>query len=278
MKKIAFFGYDFLYSSLETLLNYNYNVKWLFTFTTDNIVNFNEKVSKLATANGIQIIEEAVTAQQIETLKKEGCELLVVAGYPYRIPIVPDMPKGINIHPTLLPEGRGPWPMPIVILNGLSSSGVTIHKLTRHLDSGDILAQQEFPISELEDLETLSFKIQIHSKNLLIKVLSDFEFYWDNAYPQGEGTYWPMPTFDDRELNWNSSVIDISKVARAFGKFDSLAKFGNKEWVVQDLSVWQENHNFNPGDVVLESNREFLVAAKDGFVCIRFFKIDPDFE
>lgn len=40
----------------------------------------------------------------------------------------------VNLHPALLPEGRGPWPMPTAILRG-KSSGVTLHKLAEESDA-----------------------------------------------------------------------------------------------------------------------------------------------
>ena len=87
-----------------------------------------------------------------------------------------------------------------------------------------------------------------------------------------------MPDESDRTLNWNYDVERLKKISKAFGKFDSFAVFDNKEWVVQDINVWHENHNLVPGTVVHRMNKEVVIAAKDGYVCLRFYSIDPDFK
>lgn len=279
MKKIAFLGYDFFYSAFESLLKNNYEIKWLFTFECDNKVNFNTKIVSKAKEVGADIFYDRISKNNIEDLRNAGCDLIISAAYPYKIPIIEHSPFMINVHPTLLPIGKGPWPLPIIILKGLSESGVTIHKVSERFDSGDILIQRGFKVFDNENLETLSCKTQITAEKMLLDLLADFENKWENAKPQGkDGEYWAMPTFEERTLNWNLSVIEIDRIARAFGKFDSLATFDSKDWVVQDLTVWSEKHNLASGTLVHLTNREALVAAADGYVCIRFFSIDPDYK
>jgi methionyl-tRNA formyltransferase len=42
----------------------------------------------------------------------------------------------INFHPSLLPKYRGPNPISWVLINGEKKTGLTIHKLTKGIDSG----------------------------------------------------------------------------------------------------------------------------------------------
>lgn len=58
---------------------------------------------------------------------------------------------------------------------------------------------------------------------------------------------------------------------RVFGKFMSLARFDNTDWLVEDVSVWKAKHDYKCGEVVLRGNREVVLAAQDGFVCLRHF-------
>ena len=278
IKKIAFLGYDFFYSSIESLAKSGIKIGAIYTWQDcDNIYNFNEKVIKLANEVGAELKFDRITEKDIEELSKENYDLIISAAYPYKIPVVSSMPPCINVHPSLLPNGKGPWPLPLIILKDLNVSGVTIHKINEEFDSGDILIQESFKVDENENLETLSCKVQICANKLLLKLVNDFSHYWDNSKPQSKGEYWRMPTFDDRQLDWNKSVKEIDRISRAFGKFDSLATFNNTDWIVQDLSIWEENHTFIPGTVVHTTNKEVVIAALDGFVCLRFFKIDPDF-
>jgi methionyl-tRNA formyltransferase len=275
--KIAYFGYDFFYRCLEHLSGAGHEVVKVFTYKTDNKYNFNDYIISLADSSHIPVQFSKVTPSDIYNLRESGCELLVVAAYPYKVPILEDcIIKGINIHPTLLPEGRGVWPLPYIILNGLKNSGVTIHKLEEKIDSGDILLQQSFDIMDIENLESLSCKCQLTAVSLLEKLLKKFDFYWSNAQKQGVGSNWAFPSIEQQTINWDSSVHEISRITRAIGKFESRAKFDDKYWVVQDAVVWAENHRYIPGEVVHRTNKEVVIAAKDGLVCLRFFEIDPD--
>jgi methionyl-tRNA formyltransferase len=277
--KIAYCGYDFFYGNLEMLFDMGYEIVKIFSFETDDKYNFNYKVKEIAGRFSIPVQLQRISREDIIELQSNGCELLISSGYPFKIPVLDSLPlRGINIHPTLLPNGRGPWPLPYVILNDLDRSGVTIHKLSNELDEGDILIQESFSLSENENLETLSCKCQITAIPLLKKCISDFDSFWNNAQPQGSGTYWSMPDETTMALDWNKSVFEITKTARAFGKFDSCAILDDLHLVVQDLSGWVQEHTFKCGEVVHRTNKEILVAVKDGFVCLRYFDLDKDYQ
>src|SRR4051812_951212 len=56
----------------------------------------------------------------IEGLKKEGCDLFIVASYGKILPAeVVNMPKHktLNVHPSLLPRYRGAAPLPTTMLD-----------------------------------------------------------------------------------------------------------------------------------------------------------------
>lgn len=273
--KIAYCGYDFFYTCLEKLVKAdNVEVLGIFTFPTDNHYNFNVNMHRIAEDNGISITEERITKEDIQELfEEQGCDCIVTAAYPYKIPVnATERFKGVNVHPTLLPIGRGQWPLPLTILKQLSDSGVTIHKLNESFDAGDILLQESFKIGEREDLETLSCKAQMLAEKMISKLFNDFDKYWDNAVPQGEGEYWEYPSLKEMSFNFEMTVKEIDLIVRAYGKFDSCVNFLGKSWLVWDVNAWEESHDYKPGTLVHKTNKEYLFAAKDGFVCLRFFE------
>lgn len=275
--RIAYCGYDFFYTCLKKLLSMKQiEVVKVFTFKTDNKYNYNKYIMKLAKENRIPVTTRKISENAVRNLfRKEHCDCIVTAGYPYKIPVIRETAfRGVNIHPTLLPQGRGSWPLPFVILKGLEKNGVTLHKINEKFDEGDILLQRSFPISEREDLETLSCKCQIMAEQMTETVFSDFERYWDHAVPQTGGEYWNYPTSEEMSFDFSMSVRDIDRVVRAYGKFDSCVKFSGKAWLIWDASCWQEKHNYQPGTIVHTTNKEYLIAAKDGFVCLRFYEED----
>jgi len=52
----------------------------------------------------------------------------------------------VNVHPSLLPQYRGPSPAFWALYHGEDESGVTIHRMTTKIDQGDIVGQHRFSI------------------------------------------------------------------------------------------------------------------------------------
>ena len=277
--RIVYCGYDFFYGCLEELVkDKNNTIVKIFTFETDNKYNFNDKIKSIASENKIPITYDKPTEEELFRLfDKDKVDVIITAGYIYKIPIInhPNF-KGINIHPTLLPKGRGPWPLPWIILKNEEYSGVTIHRLTDDMDKGPILLQEKFKVLDNEDLETLSCRSQVLAKKLITEVISNFDYYYDNAKEQGEGEYYPYPTDEDMTFNGLMKVEDIDRIIRAFGKFDSCTSFLGKNFLVHDATCWKEEHKYKPNTIIHITNKEVLMAVLDGFVCIRYYEEDKD--
>ena len=107
----------------------------------------------------------------------------------------------INYHPSLLPKYRGPNPLPEILINGETYSGVTWHLVTEKIDQGDILAQEKFKIKlkdTIEDLQKKSFSI---AGELLYGLFDEFEEGTVNKIPQNEAeaTYCSKMTKEKRD-------------------------------------------------------------------------------
>ena len=120
--KVIYLGIDMLYPVLDSIIDQGCNVMKLFSCPTDNVTEFNTRVLKTADKYNIPYTLNKITETDLIEFKEAGCDLLVCAGYYYRVPILETLPM-VNFHPSPLPLGRGPWPMPIILLNGLPYGG-----------------------------------------------------------------------------------------------------------------------------------------------------------
>ncbi len=271
--KIAYCGYDFFHVCLAALIDAGLAPSWVFSVDCDNRYNYNHYITRLCQQHGIPLSLERVSESHLRQLADAGCELLITAAYNYRIPdLAPYGIKGVNVHPTLLPLGRGVWPLPWIILSEQRRSGVTLHQLTPDYDSGAILLQRDFVLAPDEDLETLSAKVQMLAAPMLPQVVANVEDYWRQARPQPPTTeFWPMPARAQRTLQWQKSVAELARICRAFGKFGCYASFDGQEWLVSKLVAWPQAHAYVPGSVVHKTNTEMIVAAADGLVSLQYF-------
>ena len=156
--KIAYIGIDLFFDALLHLEELGCEIAEIFTCNTDNVTEFNVKILEFADIHNIHCKTERITREDIERLKDKGCDFAVCAGYYFRIPADSDFPV-VNIHPSLLPIGRGSWPMPQTILRGMEKSGVTIHKIAEGFDTGDVLLQREFALEKNETLVSFMEKV-----------------------------------------------------------------------------------------------------------------------
>ncbi len=275
--KFVFCGFDFFISTFETFISNGYIPLAVFCHKVDGIYNSSSTIKSRCSELGIPFYERNMTEVDVNFFHTMNCEIIISAAFAYRLPaeaIDSAGIMGINIHPTILPKGRGPWPLPHIILKREIESGVTLHKLAHKFDTGDILLTREFPLSKNENLESLSFKVRNCAVTIIKLFLQNPKETFRKAIPQSSGTYWAMPTEVERTLDWNLDVDHLDRIIRAFGNFESYAFFDNKNWLVQDGNVWPEKHSYIPGTVVERTNREVMIAASDGFVCLRRFKED----
>jgi methionyl-tRNA formyltransferase len=189
--KIAYFGYDPLFSCLDVFLKQGH--EFAIIYTGESSVH-SDKVIEFAQSNNIPLCFGKPSLAEMQTLHEQGVELFFSAEYPWMIPVPADLKYAVNLHPTLLPEGRGMTPLPHLILNQSIHAGITLHKLTNELDAGDILLQQVIPQAEDETFDSLSGKVFQQTPDLLSTLLSDIDVFYQNSQTHGEGSYWPSIT------------------------------------------------------------------------------------
>lgn len=229
--KAAYFGIDALQGCLEVLVERGYEIIAIFTIE-DDPYDRSIEICRYAEAHHIPLHTTPVTAQDLKDLEDAGVALSVTAGYPWKIPLSETM-RQLNIHPALLPAGRGAWPMPVAIVNN-RSSGVTLHKLSKDFDRGDILLQEEIPLDAKETLVTLSEKIAQTAPRLLGEFLNAPDFYWENAEKQAEGEYWPEPTDEDRTISPTDTVEKAERILRAFTGYGSLCRIHDVPVLIEE--------------------------------------------
>jgi len=103
-------------------------------------------------------------------------DVLCAACFPWRLPpeILATARLGaLNVHPSLLPVNRGPQPLFWTFRLGHCRSGVTIHLMNEHLDSGDILAQESIDVPEGISYRELEDQCALLGSQLLTRTVAD---------------------------------------------------------------------------------------------------------
>jgi methionyl-tRNA formyltransferase len=125
---------------------------------------------------------------------------------------------GINIHPSLLPKYRGPSPIQAAILNRDTVTGISVQKLALEMDSGDILASEQFELTGQETAYSLGGIMAQKAAVLLPLTLKKIAAGSVQAAAQNhsEATYCSLISRDDSLVNWNAGAAEIDAKIRAF--------------------------------------------------------------
>lgn len=130
-----------------------------------------------AKPDGVVIDTEQLNNIAIQQLTGLHPDLFVVAAYGKIVPKkVLDIPKygSLNIHPSLLPKYRGPSPIQTAILNGETTSGITIIQMDEEIDHGPIVAQKELPVEDTDTFASLHVSMFQEAATMLPHVIQEY--------------------------------------------------------------------------------------------------------
>jgi methionyl-tRNA formyltransferase len=121
-------------------------------------------IKKIAEELGITVTQPASlkNLEENSPLLTEDFDLFIVASYGNIIPgKILDIPLfgTLNIHPSYLPQYRGPTPLETALIEGDKDMGITIMVLDELVDHGPILTQKHFDyFSLMKDATILDFE------------------------------------------------------------------------------------------------------------------------
>lgn len=100
---------------------------------------------------------EWVESQGVKLVGMEECDIFISILYDKLVTeeFIKSKQACYNFHPGYLPDYRGAGAYSWVIINGESSTGVTLHMIDKDIDHGVILDRKVFPIREDDTAESL---------------------------------------------------------------------------------------------------------------------------
>jgi methionyl-tRNA formyltransferase len=225
-----------------------------------------------------ETIENVNEESVIEGLKALNADvgMIVAFGQILRKNFLELFPKGVvNIHGSLLPRWRGAAPIQRALMEGDLETGVSLQKVVRKLDAGDVVGKVAIRIREDHNSATL-FEELTHLCCQLVR--EDFVKYLEGEItpePQDES----MVTIAQKILK-EEGLIDWSRPAREIhNRIRGLWGWPGS-WTVRDgkpLKVFrcefEESDRGAPGEVIEVGKESLLVACKEG--ALRIFEVQP---
>ncbi|MCQ6560351.1 methionyl-tRNA formyltransferase [Paenibacillus mendelii] len=209
------------------------------------------------------------TVEKISLLQPD---LIVTAAYGQILPkAVLDIPPlgCINVHGSLLPRYRGGAPIQRAIMNGETSTGVTIMYMAEGLDTGDMISRVEIPILHEDTSGTIFTKLSEAGAKLLLETLPAIISGEVQAEKQSDtdATYAPNLSREDERMDWSRPALALYNQVRGLlpmaGAFTLLHGETFKVWGCEPLEEGEESRQ--PAGTVLQTNDSgILVQTGDG--------------
>lgn len=179
------------------------------------------RIKSWALEHGVPVLDfSKETPEFIETLKKMNADVFVVISFGALLKEgLLDLPTlgAFNVHASLLPRYRGASPIRAAILHGDEKTGVTVLRMTRQLDAGDILVQKEISIDSRESAPDLETRLGGLGSEALLEALEALQNKTARFIPQNqrEATIAGKITKLDGHIDWNQSTKRVLDRIRA---------------------------------------------------------------
>jgi len=241
-------------------------------------------VKVFATERGLPVLqpEKLRSPEGVAAVSEIAPDVIVTAAYGQILPkSVLALPRlgCINVHGSLLPRYRGGAPIQRSIIDGEKVTGVTLMYMAEGLDTGDMIAKVEVPITDEDTAGTMFEKLSEAGSKLLLEWLPRIADGTAGRTPQidEESTYAPNLSREDEKLDWSQSSRRIFDRVRGLnpmaGGFTFLDGEVFKVWGCtipspSDAELRSEWTEYAPGAVLETGAFGIRVRTGDGSIVL----------
>ena len=224
-----------------------------------------------------QTLKGEETAEQIRAIAPD---VIVVVAYGKLLPeSILSIPKYgcVNGHASLLPAYRGASPIQWCIVCGETKTGVTVMQMDKGMDTGDILKVEEVAIGEKETAEELFERLSSVTAALMISTLRELQEgkITPRKQPTEGVSYAPIIKKEMAELRFGECTAkEICNRVRGYYSWPC-AYFLLDGKRVKVLSAEESGKTEKCPGTVLESDREWVIACKDG-TSVSLLTVQPE--
>lgn len=234
---------------------------------------------KLAEDNGIDVLftPNINSDEFLEKLETYKSNLFVSMSFNQifkeRIRNLPPL-SIINCHAGKLPYYRGRNILNWVLINDEKEFGITVHYVDAGIDTGDIILQKTYPITDSDDYSTLLETAYTECPALLYEAIKQIQNGTAKRIDQNtinpHGLYCGMRGIGDEVLDWNQTSRDIFNFIRSITKPGpcacSYTDNGKILFVRAEEIPDAPKYKGIPGQVLIKTKDFILVKTKDSYI------------
>jgi len=160
------------------------------------------------------------------------------------------------------------------LINDEKEFGITVHYIDEGIDTGDIILQKIFPITDEDNYSTLLQLAHQECANLLYEAIKLIQCGQVNPVPQKAihpvGMYCPGRGPGDEILDWNMTSREVFNFVRAISEPGPMARtwLDDTEICINKVKIVPDAPKYKaiPGAVLFRDGKNVYVKTKDSFV------------
>jgi methionyl-tRNA formyltransferase len=182
------------------------------------------RLKQLADEIGVPFLEfsDVNDSESLEVLSGYGCDIFVSIAYNqiFRKHVIDLPPMGIiNCHAGKLPFYRGRNILNWALINDETEFGITVHYVDEGIDTGDIILQRTYPITDNDNYSTLLNRAHDECALVVNEALEKLNTGEAMRLAQTQvhpiGSYCVARRPGDENLDWNQSSRRVFNFVRA---------------------------------------------------------------
>ncbi|MBK6938023.1 MAG: methionyl-tRNA formyltransferase [Chitinophagaceae bacterium] len=281
---------EFAVASLDALVKAGFNIVGVITAPDKpagrGMQLQQSAVKKYAVEHNLKVLQpdKLKNAEFLTELKSLHADLQIVVAFRMLPEIVWNMPTigTINLHGSLLPKYRGAAPINWAVINGEQVTGATTFKLKHEIDTGDILLQESFPISENETAGEVHDRMKEIGAQLLVKTVvglaaGNLEETPQSAIanPKSEIRHAPKIFTETCKIDFTKTTEEVHNLIRGLSPFPGAFTMLNgktlkifrteKEIILPDIK---------PGELKTDGKTYFKYACANGYITVNELQLE----
>ena len=241
-------------------------------------------VKEAALRLGIPVLqpESLRSARVQQELAGFSPDVIVVAAYGKFLPppVLALPPHGcLNLHPSLLPQHRGPTPVATAILEGDEITGVSLMLLDEGMDTGPVIDQRKQLLTGNETAGELTDALFATGADLLVESVGPWTRGELSATPQDDdhATVSRKLERTDGLADWTLPAAALARRCRAFSPWPGLyTHWQDRALKLLDVTAIPERSNTAQIGLVLSGppDAPIAVATGDGLLSLHRLQLE----
>ena len=222
----------------------------------------------------IPVYQPLKIRKEYDFIKDLKPDVIVTLAYGQIVPQgLLDIPTygAINLHGSLLPKYRGAAPIQYALINGDKVTGMTLMKMVKEMDAGEMYDKEEIVIEESDNMTSLFDKMGDAALRLILRALPKYLNHEYVGIPQDENhvSYCPTIKPEEEKLDLSQNKEKIIGYIRALSEVPGAYLYLDQQKVkIYKAQIVSDEVSGTIGEIIKADKNGFHLQLSNGVISL----------